>query len=184
MPIYTPADMLAAQKFEPYYKFDSAIRNNCIGFGLGIHLDDPSNSVFGSILAGNTIAKLKELFRNLNFSYRRITSENQLQEDEYGIVLYKYACQILYTFPFRFLGEGEEIHLARIERDSDGNWIWVERIGHCGPIEVTSDTKIRSRIQKEDGVEVEEPLCMFAVKVKASHWGAFFRYFNIIFLYL
>lgn len=153
------AEMRKVQEFIPWDKWPNHLHTNCIAFALGLPIDDPKREIFREILSESPIEKLEKLFANLGFEHRRISSSNEIKNDEYGIVLYHYFYEEeMQQFGCRWAKTQEEIHLVRIE-----NGIWFHKFGWDYDTSVTNLQEIHDVIFEYDNVDVS-PTAYFAVR--------------------
>lgn len=148
------------QNFTPYAEWDNTINTNCIAYALGLMVDDPKHVVFGPLLCGTPIENLQTVFEQLGFTYRRINTPSDLENGEYGIVLYHYFYEgTVRRFGFDCQVTFEETHLARIEPDGT----WTHKFGWDYPSSVTTPEEIHKVILEDDNVDVS-PTAFFAVR--------------------
>ena len=161
MSTITIEKMRKVQEFIPWDKWNNRLNTNCIAYALGLPIDDPKKETFGTIISGGSpIEKLEKLFDDLSLCHRRITSESEIKENEYGIVLYHY----FYKEERNFFGctwyqDEEETHLVRIEQDGT----WTHKFGWDYDTSVTNPQEIHDVILEEDMVDVS-PTAFFAVR--------------------
>lgn len=142
-----------------YDKWPNNLTTNCISYALGLPIDDPEKEIFNDILSDNPIEKLENLFNILGLLHRRIESESEIKENEYGIVLYHYFYKEERNFcGCRWSEDMEEIHLVRIH-----NGTWTHKFGWYYDTSVTTPKQIHDIIFKNDNVEVI-PTAFFAIR--------------------
>lgn len=129
----------------------------CLHYACGLAFADTYNELIEKICSGDLFNNLEQLFKELGFCYRRIKSQAEIKECEYGIVVYDYLYSNLR------LKEGKlyrisrrEVHFARIK-----NGIWSHKCGATPPC-LTSKEDIRKSILQDDRVEVE-PAAYYAI---------------------
>lgn len=154
------SEMRRVQKFIPWDKWDNSLSTNCVAYALGLPINDPQMEIWGTILIDSPIEKLEKLFNDLNLCHRRINSESEIKENEYGIVLYHY----FYKEEMHFCGchwseDLEENHLVRIEPDGT----WTHKFGWDYDASMTNSKEIHDVILNDDKVEVS-PTAFFAIR--------------------
>lgn len=160
MSMTTIEEMRNVQEFIPWDKWPKGIQTNCIAYALGLPIDDPKCVFFGRLLSEDPITKLIDTFDSLGLCYRQITSEAEIKENEYGIVLYHYFYKtIRKCFGCEWSEETEEIHLARIELDGT----WTHKFGWNYDASTTTPEEIHGTILQYDNVDVS-PTAFFAVR--------------------
>lgn len=103
----------------PYNKWPNPreVKNNCLAYALGLPIDDPCGHLFGHM---ESYDQFESLLNQLNLSFRKIDNENDLKDDEYGIIFYMIPCR---DKDFGFLKTDQ--HFVRIELDRS----WTYKAG-------------------------------------------------------
>lgn len=154
------AEMRKIQSFIPYDQWPNQFHTNCIAYALGLPIDDPKMELFNHLLIGNAEEKLKMIFEELHFEYRKICDASELKDGEYGIVLYHYFYEERRNeFGCRWTEHLEENHLVRIEPDRT----WTHKFGWNYDTSVTDPQEIHDIILHDDHVDVQ-PTAYFAVR--------------------
>ena len=156
----TIEELRNSQEFIPWNEWPNQLHTNCISYALGLPIDDPKFELFGNLLNGAPIDNLKTVFASLGLCWRQVASEDELETNEYGIVLYHYYFQVSRKFfGCEWLEEAEEIHLARIQPDGT----WTHKFGWNYDASITTPEEIQDIILRDDG-EVVFPAAFFAIR--------------------
>ena len=93
-------------------------KTNCLAYALGLPIHDPIGHLFGHM---ESYEQFEALLLQLELSFRRVSNENELKDDEYGI--------IFYLIPYRdktFECMHYDSHFVRIELDRS----WTNKNGY------------------------------------------------------
>lgn len=143
-----------------YDKWPNELNTNCIAYALGLPIDDPNIEIFNGILSDTPIEKLENLFNHLGLNHRRVSSQAEIKENEYGIVLYHYFYdEAMNCFGCKWTEKREETHLVRIELDGT----WTHKFGWGYYPSITTPEEIHDTILHNDQVEVT-PTAFFAIR--------------------